>query len=454
MAKNSNQKPKGRKKATKPLPSDLALLTDDDRQKFTLALEIDPNQKSNRFGKEFMAAQSVCIRPASADEPPVVYNLKELLVEHVRKLCSNLGITNCGSQNNFNCRKAIATYFRYEDALDATGMKPRSHASMLTNTVCRAINVVFSDEFIEDFKTANDRKTRKDHETKNTNKAFWIQAAMAYNSCLACDVVSVAATGDPIAPRETGTAAFATPFAATKNITMVADEHFEDESPPPTSNDSFSTLVFPPDDIYLCDLVEDPELNLSCVLQFDTEAFRMKILDLFKICRKMKENMTVSGTHDSDPWNFVECAMTGMTKGFTKIAVYYFYQRCETDKDIDSCFQPFLDIAIRGDTVSLLDDDDVDIVDASLSSSKKLTAQQERERADSAMIQNVFAQGNAILKRLADSAEQSKVMASNLKKKTKFHARLEVAKALGDREELVKLMDEARAMDNSDSEQD
>ena len=110
MAKNSNQKPKGRKKATKPLPSDLALLTDDDRQKFTLALEIDPNQKSNGFGKEFMAAQSVCIRPASADEPPVVYNLKELLVEHICKLCSNLGITNCGSQNNFNCQKAIATY--------------------------------------------------------------------------------------------------------------------------------------------------------------------------------------------------------------------------------------------------------------------------------------------------------------------------------------------------------
>ena len=143
-----------------------------------------------------------------------------------------------------------------------------------------------------------------------------------------------------------------------------------------------------------------------------------------------------------------------MTKGFNKIAVYYFYQRCETDKDIDSCFQPFLDIAIRRDTVSLLDDNDVDIVDASLSSSKKLTAQQERERADSAMIQNIFAQGNAILKRLADSAEQSKVMPSKLKKKTKFHARLEVAKAFGDREELVKLMDEARVMDNSDSEQD
>jgi hypothetical protein len=45
------------------------------------------------------------------------------------------------------------------------------------------------------------------------------------------------------------------------------------------------------------------------------------------------------------------------------------------------------------------------------------------------------------------------VVASNLKKKTKFLARLEVTKALGDREELKKLMDEARAMDDSDNEQ-
>ena len=36
----------------------------------------------------------------------------------------------------------------------------------------------------------------------------------------------------------------------------------------------------------------------------------------------MKESMTVSGTHDSNPWNFVECAMPG-TRGFTKDAVHY-----------------------------------------------------------------------------------------------------------------------------------
>jgi hypothetical protein len=46
-----------------------------------------------------------------------------------------------------------------------------------------AVNVVFSADFIEDFKTVNDQKSRKDHETKNTYKAFWIRAALVYNSC-------------------------------------------------------------------------------------------------------------------------------------------------------------------------------------------------------------------------------------------------------------------------------
>ena len=126
-----------------------------------------------------------------------------------------MGITNCGSRNNFNCQEAIAAYFRYEDTLDTNGMKPTSHASRLTSTICRAINVVFSEEFIEDFKTVNDRKARKDHESKNTSKAFWIRAAIAYNSCVACDTIASVAATTPLAPRvKTAGTAFMTPPVA------------------------------------------------------------------------------------------------------------------------------------------------------------------------------------------------------------------------------------------------
>jgi hypothetical protein len=77
-----------------------------------------------------------------------------------------------------------------------------------------------------------------------------------------------------------------------------------------------------------------------------------KNLDLLKIRRILKENMTVSGTHKNELWNFVKCAMTKV-QGFTKIAAYYFYKRFEVYDEIDSVFQPFLCQAFVGDTTTL-----------------------------------------------------------------------------------------------------
>jgi hypothetical protein len=71
----------------------------------------------------------------------------------------------------------------------------------------------------------------------------------------------------------------------------------------------------------------------------------------------MQNNVTVSGTHKSDPWHFVETAMIGTT-GLNKISAYYFYQQCKANKDIDSNFQPFLDLSLKGDSVSELEDAD------------------------------------------------------------------------------------------------
>ena len=45
--------------------------------------------------------------------------------------------------------------------------------------------------------------------------------------------------------------------------------------------------------------------------------------------------MTKSGTHDNDPFNVVKVAMREFF-GFTPIAIYYFFTRCEEHSDIDS----------------------------------------------------------------------------------------------------------------------
>jgi hypothetical protein len=69
---------------------------------------------------------------------------------------------NCGycqlwlTQQGVQLAAIARTYFRYQDALETSGLKPTTHASRVTtSTICHAVNVVFSAEFIEDFKTVN-----------------------------------------------------------------------------------------------------------------------------------------------------------------------------------------------------------------------------------------------------------------------------------------------------------
>jgi hypothetical protein len=49
------------------------------------------------------------------------------------------------------------------------------------------VNVVFSDHFVGDFFSVNDRTSRRDHETKKNPKSFWITATLAHNSCIERD---------------------------------------------------------------------------------------------------------------------------------------------------------------------------------------------------------------------------------------------------------------------------
>ena len=42
--------------------------------------------------------------------------------------------------------------------------------------------MVFSESFVNDLKTVNDKKTRINHETGNTHNHFWIHTTLAYNN--------------------------------------------------------------------------------------------------------------------------------------------------------------------------------------------------------------------------------------------------------------------------------
>jgi hypothetical protein len=56
-------------------------------------------------------------------------------------------------------------------------------------------------------------------------------------------------------------------------------------------------------------------------------AIKKKIMSLFKVQKIIQENMTLSGKHDSDVYNFVEVAMKKAgTGGFTLLGCYYFFK--------------------------------------------------------------------------------------------------------------------------------
>jgi hypothetical protein len=163
----------------------------------------------------------------------------------------------------------LADILDYQKRLDACGPHPASNAARITSTIYRAVNVVFGEEFIDEFLMVNDCMSRMDHETARTYD-FWICAALAHNAC--AESLGVSDDGSH-------------------------------SSAPDMLLDPYCRLVFEDEDnIHLVNLANDGEINLSSVIQFDTTAFRKKILNLFKIWRIIQEeNMTISGTHNNEP---------------------------------------------------------------------------------------------------------------------------------------------------------
>ena len=70
----------------------------------------------------------------------------------------------------------MATFIKYQDELQQKGLTATSTASRLTSTICRIVNVVFSEQFVDEFLSVNDRMSRRDHETKkHTNHSGSMQ---------------------------------------------------------------------------------------------------------------------------------------------------------------------------------------------------------------------------------------------------------------------------------------
>jgi hypothetical protein len=96
--------------------------------------------------------------------------------------------------------------------------------------------------------------------------------------------------------------------------------------------------------------LEDFDLMTSAVI-------RKKFNQLMKVRRQVQVNMTLSGEHDSDAYNFMDIAMKNVkSSGLTKIGCYYFFVRCEGNPEIDVRFDDRMEISLMGSTDTPLSD--------------------------------------------------------------------------------------------------
>ncbi len=118
----------------------------------------------------------------------------------------------------------------------------------------------------------HDRKNRKDHQTKNTSKAFWIRAALA-------DTIQQLPSSESFRDSDNVLGGLSNSTTATAddnegndkdNDSTTSSLRLNNSPQQQLQRDSFSSLVFPSDDVYLTDLANDTAMNLLCVDQFET----------------------------------------------------------------------------------------------------------------------------------------------------------------------------------------
>ena len=164
--------------------------------------------------------------------------------------------------------------------------------------------------------------------------------------------------------------------------------------------DEFATLIVSYEDPVLVDLDTNEEVDLAQFEQMETNAFQKKCLDLFKVWSIMKENMTKSGTYDSDPYNFVEGSMRGFT-GLTMISVLFFYKQFDDHPDLDSVFPLFMNNDLKGNSITLGTCDDDNTSPSTLASTSKTVLFDEMD--------TMVPQGSQLLELLKTSVKEQKL---------------------------------------------
>jgi hypothetical protein len=227
----------------------------------------------------------------------VVVDLRPLLLTQWRQLVKKLSIASLGNKSKAQIRFGIGQAQLQAKKFEQ-GEGTRIKTEMLrTCTFVRLVNAISAPGHVEDFLRSNDRKVRVDHETGTTNKKYYQKLADRFNEVDDNDEVLI--------------------------IQFEEDETIQEAS---------------------------FDLNLKVFNHKTTTEVQKMVKQLVKGRRKMKENMTVSGTHSSDPWDFAAVAAK-FVGGVGEFEIVYFYRFCEEhNNEIDHSFGVGGTSAMLGDS--------------------------------------------------------------------------------------------------------
>ena len=167
---------------------------------------------------------------------------------------------------------------------------------------------------------------------------------------------------------------------------------------------------------------------------------------LFRIRQKMRDHMTQSGTHDSDPWNFVDVAMNKIPGGrrLPKVGILYFFRQCEEFPNIDTAFHTFLDNNLKGSTVSgvvELEDDSTEFAaDNRCNKGSNKKARLEKDHADTLASIRVMSEQTS---RIYAKFQRTNIVMEKIRM---IQVELEVAKMLGDTDRIKELAMEMKEL--------
>jgi hypothetical protein len=124
------------------------------------------------------------------------------------------------------------------DNMEKNGISPTTVASRRTSTILRLVNVIFGEQFIEDFLNVNNAKSRQDHETCRTHKDFWMRATIAHNSCIESENDVVVSPSRQERHRENGAGTSRSEDAVAAVVTLPISTHIANLPLNPTTTDT------------------------------------------------------------------------------------------------------------------------------------------------------------------------------------------------------------------------